>query len=1158
MKRQREILMKDQTPRCFAPYLIATLALLSCISPVFGASLTNLRCEYLSNPLGIDAERPRLSWVIESARRGERQTAYRVLAASTPELLAKEQGDLWDSGNAASDQSIQVEYGGKPLLSRTRCHWKVRIWDKDGKASAWSQPALWTMGLLKRSDWTARMIATSWPGPTDMPLPWFRKTFVLDAKPKRATAYVCALGYYELYINGRKVGDHVLSPAVCDYTKHAFYVTHDISDYLAPGKNCIGVWLGRGWFSKGKVRGAFHDGPVVMAQFDIGDSLRIGTDETWKVRPSPITALGSGIVHEFGGERYDAAQELPGWSSAALDDSGWSVPVVVQPPNVEISAQMVEPNRITETLTATSVTQAGPGKYVVDMGRNFSGWIEMKVRGRKGQTLTIHYPYPTYGPQQDEYIMRDDGVETWQNCRFNYHATRTFTVSGFPEKPEAADIKGYLIHTDYEAASEFACSNEQLNWIYRTVCWTERCLTLGGYAVDCPHRERMGYGDGSASMETMLYNFGAGAFYTKWLGDWRDGQDPVTGDMPHVAPAFYPGPGGGPAWGDICVVLPWQVYLQYGDRRVLEANYPTIQRWLKFQDSKTTDGLLRPYVGIGCDQMAWSFLGDWVPPRGPGQGTGTGASRSVLFFNNGYYLYNLEMAGKMARVLGKTQDGAAYGKKVDALRAAMQREFKDPDDGAYAEGEQTPLALSLLTSLIPQGQRGEVEARLERDIVDRRKGHLDTGILGTYFLIKELTDLGRHDLVYTMVNQTTFPGWGHMMKNDATTIWEEWGGGNSGIHSSFLSIGAWFIEGIGGIQGYESNPGFAHFLIRPGVVGDLKFARTKYRSIRGDIISNWQREGGKLSMDLTIPANTTATVFVPAKDAAGVAESGKPAGQAEGVKFLRLEGDYAVFGVGSGKYSFAAAFRTGGSALKELPMEGEVFQVEGHTAFLILPKDRLEGRPTPWVWYAPALPGLPGAEEGWMFEKFLAAGIAIAGVDVGESYGSPRGRALFSAFHTELVRNRGMAGKACLLARSRGGLMLYNWACENPESVASIAGIYPVCNLTSYPGVAKACGAYDMSAAELSAQLPRHNPLDRLAPLAKAKVPIFHIHGDADAVVPLKENSGELAKRYHELGGTMELVVPPGQGHNMWPGFFQCEELVEFVIKHAASKDLRR
>jgi alpha-L-rhamnosidase len=477
------------------------------------------------------------------------------------------------------------------------------------------------------------------------------------------------------------------------------------------------------------------------------------------------------------------------------------------------------------------------------------------------------------------------------------------------EKPSPSDIQGHLIHTDYEQASEFTCSNPTLNWIHRTMLWTERCLTLGGYAVDCPHRERMGYGDGSASMEAMLNNFGAGAFYTKWLGDWRDGQDPMTGDMPHVAPAFYPGPGGGPAWGDICIVLPWQVYLQYGDRRILEANYPAIRKWLQFLDSKTKDGLLRPYVGIGCDQMAWCFLGDWVAPRGVGQGGGTGALRSVLFFNNGYYLYNLELAEKIGRVLGKIQDAVEFERAAEALCMAMRKEFKEVNDGAYAEGVQTPLALSLLTSLIPPHRRVEVQTRLELDIVDQRQGHLDTGILGTYFLIKELTALGRNDLIYTIASQTTFPGWGYMMKNKATTIWEEWGGGNSGIHSSFLSIGAWFIEGLGGIQPDEKNPGFAHFTIRPGIVGDLQFARTIYRSVRGDIASHWHRDGDKLIMNIGIPPNTSATVFVPAKDGSAVTESGEPVSSAEGVKFLRMEGDCAVLEVGSGSYSFATVFQ---------------------------------------------------------------------------------------------------------------------------------------------------------------------------------------------------------------------------------------------------------
>ncbi len=886
--------------RILSVFYITILALLSGLSAAWAGNPANLRCEYLANPMGIDIPQPRLSWVIESSHRGEIQTAYQVLVASTPKILAKAQGDLWDSGKISSDQTSQISYAGTPLTSRQQCWWKIRYWNQDGKPSAWSQPAQWSMGLLDRTDWQAKMIAANWPGPVDMPLPWFRKTFTLDSAPKNATAYVCALGYYELYVNGCKVDDHVLSPAICDYANRGFYVTHDISRYLIPGKNCIGLWLGRGWFSKGRVRGAFHDGPVVMAQFEIGDGLRICTDETWKVRRSPITALGAGIVNEFGGEKYDATLDLPDWNNANLNDSDWASPVIVQPPAISISAQMVEPNRITESFSAVAVSQVAPGKYTVDMGQDFTGWIRLNLKARKGQAIRIDYPYPVAGAQHDEYVPNADTSIVWQNCRFNYHATRTFTLSGLDTPPSPRDITGHMIHTDYEHASQFTCSNELLNWIQRTAAWTERCLSLGACPVDCPHRERAGYGgDGQAAMEEMLNNFGAGAFYTKWLRDWHDSQGP-NGDMMHIAPVVTTGAGGGPAWNDVCVTLPWQVYLRYGDRRVLESNFQMIQRWLDFQKSKTKDGLLIPYPTTGFGSLDWCYLGDWVPPRGPDANT----SRSVFFFNNVYYLYVLETAENIARVIGKTTDADNYAQQVASLRTAIHKEFPNENDKAYDHGLQTPLSLSLLTSLIAPDQRAAVEARLEHDILVDHKGHIDTGIHGTYLLVKELTALGRNDLLFTMATKTDFPSYAHMRNNGATTIWEQWDGDNSRIHRSFISIGAWFIEGLGGIQLDPSHPGYSHFTIKPAVVGDLRYARTSFKSIKGDIISNWQRDGSQLCMDITIPANTTATVYVPAKDASDVTESGKPTAKATGLKFLRVENNVAVYAVSSGTYQF--------------------------------------------------------------------------------------------------------------------------------------------------------------------------------------------------------------------------------------------------------------
>ena len=507
--------------------------------------------------------------------------------------------------------------------------------------------------------------------------------------------------------------------------------------------------------------------------------------------------------------------------------------------------------------------------------------------------------------QRDEYIVKADSNEVFRNRFFN-HAFRWVKVIGLDQAPALGDARGYLVHTDYELASEFVCSNDLLNRIYQTVCWTYRCLTLGGYIVDCPHRERLGYGgDAGTSMETGLSNFRVGALYSKWLRDWRDTQTP-SGDIAHTAPAFPAG--GGPAWSGICVSLPWHVYLQYGDRRILQEMYPTIQKWLAFLETKTRDGCLEHYSNYTIPNSGWSFLGDWVPPGG-GQADHRVDDYSTLFFNNCYYVYNLRLAAKIAAVLERPEDADQYHQKAEILAQAIHKRFYNADKKGYANGEQPYLAMPLLFGIVPEPLRAAVAGNLEHEIRVTNKGHLNTGMHGTYFLLRYLTDVQRHDLTYQMVNQTTFPGWGYMLQQGATTIWEEWGGANSQIHDTLISVGMWFIQGVGGIQVDEKQPGFKHFILRPAPVGDLNWAKTKYESIRGPIVSDWRIEDDQFKLNVTIPVNTTATVSIPADSVDAVQEGSKLARKSEGVRFLRMEGRSALFEVASGEYRFISRGR---------------------------------------------------------------------------------------------------------------------------------------------------------------------------------------------------------------------------------------------------------
>ncbi len=867
---------------------------------------TTLRCEYLENPLGIDVPQPRLSWIMEAKTRGQKQTAYRVLVASSAEILAEDKGDLWDSGKCESDRTTHIAYGGKGLRPRMRCFWKVRVWDKDGTPLAWSKPAMWSTGLFLTAEPSKEQMAAldaRWigAGSSFEEDPWLRKSFELVDKPVDALAYVASIGYHELFINGKKVGDSVLAPSTSDLSKRARYVTYDITPYLHKGKNTMALWLGAGWAKWEHYHVA--DKPLVMAEIDValpdGKTVALRTDETWKIHSSSSTLMGAWKPGQYGGEHIDTRKRLPDWNTAGFDDSKWES-AKAYTPELKLSAEKIESNRKVATLEPIGIEEVEPGVYRVDMGRNFSGWIEMRFRGEPGEKVDLSFSEHADGSNKfnlrSACTLDDRGRGIFHN-RFNYSSGRWITITGLSHPPDLSGIKGYVIRNDYKRASRFKCSNPLLNQIHDTVLWTFESLSLGGYVVDCPHRERMGYGgDAHATMEMALNHYGMGAFLTKWIEDWRDVQKP-DGDLPYTAPTQWGG--GGPAWSGVCVTLPWAVYERYADLRILKDTYPTMQRWIGFLDTKAHDNMLVKWGG------RWDFLGDWVPP-GKDQGDGRVDEYSTLFFNNCYYLYNVKQVAEIAELLGKEDEAKAYRKRAEKIRKAVHQEFFNSKDNTYANGDQLYMALPLLVGVTPEELRQPVMQALENEIMVAKNGHIDTGIHGTYFLIKTLTELNRSDLIFEMASKRDYPSWGHMLENGATTIWEQWDGEHSHLHSSFLSIGAWFIEGVAGIQVDPRQPGYKHFIIKPGMIGDLTWAKGELDSIHGKIVSDWKIEDHTFTLNITIPANTTATVHVPAKKATDVSEGGRPTSTAKGLKFLRMENGRAVFSVDSGSYQFVS------------------------------------------------------------------------------------------------------------------------------------------------------------------------------------------------------------------------------------------------------------
>ena len=874
---------------------------------------TRLTCEFRTAPRGIDAARPRLSWCLEAEERGQVQTAYQILVASSPGNLDGGRADIWDSGEVRSSDSVGIVYGGPALSLGQECWWKVRVWDKDGQSSD-SEAALWQMGLLSASDWQGQWISA--PTPRDVtlddltlpPCPYLRKSFTAAKSVARATLFATARGVYELTLNGSRVSNAVLAPGWTDYTRRIAYQTYDVTDQILSGENALSAALGDGWYCGyvgfGNERNHYGDTPQLLLQLNIeyadGSQDSVVSDGSWQGATGPI--LYSDMLM---GEWYDARREPTDWQpvqTAARD-------------HVALVPQDDPPVRVTEELTPRAITEPTPGTFLFDLGQNMVGWARLTVEGPAGTEVRLRFAeilnpdgtlYTTNlraAKQTDTYILRGGGVETWEP-RFTFHGFRYVEVTGLPGTPTLDAITGCVVHSDTPPAGTFECSNGLVNQLQRNIVWGQRGNFLS-IPTDCPQRdERLGWmGDAQIFVRTATCNMDVHPFFVKWMQDVEDAQTP-DGGFPDVAPRlgglphFGPVGTGSPAWGDAGVIVPWTIYQVYGDAEILRRHYAAMAQWITFLHTANPNLLWTERVGHD--------YGDWLS-------IAADTPKDVLA--TAYFAYDVSLMARIADVLGHADDAQKYRQLFADIKAAFNAAFVT-NDGRIKGDTQTCYVIALRFDLLPAPLRPLAAKHLVDDIASKG-GHLSTGFVGVGYLCPTLTEAGYNDVAYQLLLNETFPSWGYSIRHGATTIWERWDGWteekgfqdpgmNSFNHYSLGSVGEWLYRYVAGIDTDPAHPGFAHILIHPHPHPGpgLTHARAEYQSIRGRIVSEWKKDSGVLTLDVSIPANTTATVFLPAGEAATTTEGGHAIADDAGVSFLRREGEAAVYEVPSGTYRF--------------------------------------------------------------------------------------------------------------------------------------------------------------------------------------------------------------------------------------------------------------
>lgn len=894
-------------------------------SPATKLEVLALRTEYRENPLGIDIRRPRLSWQIQSDGRGILQSAYQIQVARTERDLLEGRHMLWDSGKVNSAESTQIAYAGPALQSAQRYLWRVRVWDVKGEVSPWSNPAHWEMGLLDSSDWQA-----SWVEPDlkeditkSQPSPLLRGTFKANGVIKEARAYVTSHGLYQMHLNGQRVGDQVFTPGWTSYNQRLQYQTYDITSLLRGGENVVGVILGDGWYRGnigfGGQRNFYGDRLALLMQIRItyedGHQEIIGTNQNWKATTGPI--LMSEIYH---GETYDARLEKNGWLTPNYDDRDWSGVKVVSHRKDNLIAPAGPPARKIEEIRPVKIMKTPAGDTVIDMGQNMVGWVRIKAQGAAGTTIVLRHAEVLdkqgnfytdnlrAARQTVRYTLKGGGVETFEP-HFTFQGFRYVAVAGYPGELALDSVTGVVIHSDMSPAGEFSTSNPLINQLQHNILWGQKGNFLD-VPTDCPQRdERLGWtGDAQAFARTAIFNMDVAGFYTKWLKDVAADQL-EGGSVPHVIPDVLSRkdkPSAGAAgWADAAVIIPWTMYLTYGDKRVLEEQYDSMGKWVEY---------MRRRAG---DDHIWDgdyHFGDWLAfattrPDYPG------ATTSKDLIATAFYAHSTDLLQRIALILGKQNDATRYGELLGKIKTAFRREFVT-ERGRVGEDTQTAYALALEFDLLPDDLRPIAADRLARDV--RARGHLTTGFLGTPYICHVLSRYGHLEEAYRLLNREQYPSWLYPVKQGATTIWERWDGQrpdgsfqdtgmNSFNHYAYGAIGDWMYQVVAGLELDPQAPGYKHILIQPQPGGGLTRARASYQSLYGRVSSAWEIKDNRFELTVEIPVNTRATVRLPKTALDKVTESSKPLVTGPGINAVRQDGDAVVAEVGSGRYVFVCS-----------------------------------------------------------------------------------------------------------------------------------------------------------------------------------------------------------------------------------------------------------
>lgn len=877
----------------------------------------SLKCEFASDPLGIDVASPRLFWQVKSDQRGQKQTAWQVLVASSSDLLAQDRGDLWDSGRLESDQTSFIRYAGKQLASSQQVFWKVRVWDRDGKASEWSAPARWTMGLLSRDDWKGVWIGSG----DDLRSMLLRREFTVRPGLRRAVVHVSGLGQYELSLNGTRVSNDLLAPGWTDYRDTILYDTHDVTAMLREGANSVGMILGNGMFhvvrppgrfakfigSFGALRAILH----LRLEYADGSVDYVGTDEQWRSNPGPLT-----FNSIYGGEDFDARLEPAGWNRAGFDDQNWA-PVAKIPADQHLGAlhahsASAEPVKMIETRKPAKVQTFDDGTTVYDFGQNASFMPRVKMTGPAGSTIRltpaekIHADGTIYrgtmgsasrGSSWWQYTKATDAEETYFP-KFYYLGSRYVRAEFLPAneggaRPKIESIEQVIVHSSAAPVGRFETSDPQLNRIRDLVRWAQRS-NLVSIITDCPHREKLGW------LEQMHLNgpalrseFDMARLFSKSLHDMNDSQTP-EGMVPNIAPEYTVFKGNFRAateWGASFIMVPWQQYLFLGDKDLLERQYEPMKRYFAYLETRASGDIIS------------DGLGDWydVGPTRRKEAELTEAPVTAT----AHYFADAMTLSKIAEVLGKPDDARKYAAHAERIRASFNRAFFNREAGSYAGGSQCANALALAMGIVEPDQRARVVEALVKDI-EQRNYAVTAGGVGNRYLLLALSHAGRSDVIHKMLHLDEAPGYAAMLRKGETSLTESWDSNLNSSHNHFMlgQITEWFYKDLAGIDVDPAGAGFQKILIRPNPVEGVNWVQAEYDSIRGPIFVRWERDGERFTLKTSIPANTTAVVYLPSREGASIQESGSPAERSPGVMLLGRDGGRAAFAIGSGSYVF--------------------------------------------------------------------------------------------------------------------------------------------------------------------------------------------------------------------------------------------------------------